>query len=150
MQPRRQRNRYEAFAFYRDEDVPTLSGAVRPAHPPNEETQFERCPPHRHDLREYLDLFIEENWPEKVALDASADQPKAVILRDGRKRKSDRTEQFRLGHFEEAQVGAVTDNPGGIHVAPAGSLHHAEGGRGDGGAIDRIRSHSSLSSLLKQ
>jgi hypothetical protein len=74
----------------------------------------------------YDEQLIERHRMEEVAFDVNARKPEAEVVEKGAVREAARAEQLDLGKAEEAEIGLVVDDAGGIDVFPADVLGHGK------------------------
>ena len=70
--------------------------------------------------------IVELRRTMKVALQMNAGQPDVQLVEDHAIWQTDSAEQFRLGNFKKANVRAVKNDAGGVHVAPAHAFFDGE------------------------
>src|SRR5438132_11173104 len=70
--------------------------------------------------------IVELRRAMKVTLQMHARQPDVQLVEDHAVRQTDRAEQFRLGNFKKANVRAVKNDAGGVHIAPAHAFFDSE------------------------
>src|SRR5205823_7769587 len=74
---------------------------------------------HPADVRRYAQPVVEAGRPVELAMDGLAGEEDVVAVEHAGVGEAARPEQLRLRDLEEADVGAVEDDPGEVYVGPA-------------------------------